>query len=142
MPTKTYLPFIEENDNEGETWVHYIPVPGNEDAVKKFRALIEELGFDGQYTFGREMATEQEVDAVIKFGNTAAGYMPTHNKLDGELDIKRLQKDLDEDDDPLYKGGIADYMNHGNKETTSKEEASDEEEALHDTEEDPGEVSE
>lgn len=106
-----YLDFIENNDWEGEKWHFYIPVAGNEDVMDRFKEIVNAVNDeDGMYELGREYLKEEEVDTLIRFGDT--GYMPYHNKLEGKLDVKKLIKDLDSDDDPFYKGGIKDYL-HG-----------------------------
>ena len=107
----TYKRFTEENDWEGEKWHFYIPVPGNEEALSKLEKLISEKGYDDIYAFHKEMFTEAEVDVLVKYSEQ--GYMPHHNKLSGLLDYKSLLKAMDfvdEDKDPLYKGGIKEYV--------------------------------
>jgi hypothetical protein len=109
---KTYIRFTETNDHEGERWHFYIPLPGNEEAIRRLEALLEEDAY-GEFELKKEMFTEPEVDVLVKYSE--GGYMMNHNKLEGTLDLKRLQKALDDGEDPLYKGGIKDYL-HGQKE--------------------------
>lgn len=113
---KTYLDFVEHNDWEGESWHFYIPVAGNEEAIEKFKIIINAINETSgdEYEIGKEMLKEEEVDTLVRFGGQ--GYYSNHNKLEGKLVIKKLQKALDDDDDPLYKGGITDYMTNDNGE--------------------------
>lgn len=107
-----YVRFTENNDWEGEEWSFYIPVEGNEDAIK----FLDEKFCGDTYTITKERLTEKEVDTLERFGGE--GYMKNHNKLVGILDYKKLEKVVDTDkelggeSDPLYKGGIKDFMRH------------------------------
>lgn len=104
-----YVRFTENNDWEGEEWSFYIPVEGNEEAIK----FLDEKVCGNEYSLMKERLTEKEVGTLERFGGE--GYMKNHNKLVGILDYKKLEKAIDtsgEDGDPLYKGGIKDYMRH------------------------------
>lgn len=108
----SFAVLIERNDSEGETWRWYIPLAGNEEALKKlnhtmFSGRIEEDSFDLDLT----PVPEFEVDILIKHGGDTT-YMAAHNKLEGLLVIP--QEALTElgggSIDPLYKGRISAMM--------------------------------
>lgn len=100
-----YAQLVENNDWEGERWCFYLPVEGNEGTLKFLNDAL-----DGDtYAITKEYLTEAEVNALVKFGG--AGYMDLHTKLNGIVDLKKLQKAMENPmDDPLYKGGIADFF--------------------------------
>jgi len=105
----TYRQFKEYNDHEGEEWCFYIPVSGNETTLIELEKLLMKHGYEDQYSMQlKDMLTEAEVDTLVRFGGQ--GYMNNHNKLEGLIDIKRLEKALDEEEDPLYKGGIKEFI--------------------------------
>lgn len=102
-----YVKFTENNDHEGETWHFWILADGNESALGHFTSAIDGLEW---YEIDLTPVPESEVDVLIK--HTDSGYMAYHNKLSGVLvlapeDLKRIEGD---EDDPLYKGGIAKFL--------------------------------
>ena len=99
-----YAKFTEESDWEGETWHFYIPVAGNEEALKVLAEKVESWGPNSDYELDNEYLTEDEVDTLVEHGDDD-GYMPEHNKLSGRLDVDRVREHED-----LYKGGIKDCM--------------------------------
>ena len=102
-PEASYIAFIEHNDNEGETWTHWIPLPGNADEIDRLRTFLDARGIEG-FTVGAVPVTESEVDILVKVpGNT--DYMAEHTKLIGVLN---LPEELEFRD--LYKGGISGLM--------------------------------
>lgn len=103
---KQYYKFTEVNDWEGETWHFYIPVDGNKREIAKLKKEV-----DGEfYIVNDELLPENEVDILCKHSD--GGYMTTHNKLKGKLEIPNEKGRSIED--ALYKGGICD--NFGLKE--------------------------
>jgi len=101
--TDTYVRLTEENEWEGETWHHYLPVAGNEQALSALRALIHNAFDDFGFTLGEETYTKVEVDTLAQLGNDGDGYLPPHTKLFGRLTpVDDLEK--------LYKGQIVNFM--------------------------------
>jgi hypothetical protein len=111
----TYVPFVERNDNEGETWTAWIQLDGNEAELGRLAAYLTRINGDSEdpeYTLDlAEGYTERDVDVLIKHG--ADGYMAQHRRLVGRL---VLGEHLDDSDgevlpgDLFYKGGINDFM--------------------------------
>jgi hypothetical protein len=104
-----YAKFTENNDWEGETWHFWIPVEGNQEALVTLHSLIE--GDDNEsYELDLTPVAERDVDALVRHGDM--GYMRYQNKLDGSLVVTpdMEAKIKDPEDDPLYKGGIRDFM--------------------------------
>lgn len=101
--TDTYVRLTEENEWEGETWHHYLPVTGNEQALNTLRELIRNAFDDFGFTLGEETYTKVEVDTLARLGNDGNGYLPLHTTLAGRLaPVDDLEK--------LYKGQITDFM--------------------------------
>jgi len=101
--TDTYVRLTEENEWEGETWHHYLPVAGNEQALDALRELIHNAFDDMGFTLSEETYTRVEVDTLTRLGNDDDGYLLPHTKLAGLLTpVDDLQK--------IYKGQIASFM--------------------------------
>lgn len=105
-----YAKFTENNDHEGETWRFWIPISGNRAALEHLDSAI---GGSDEYGLDLAPVPEAEVDALVK--HTGDGYMAYDNKLAGVLTltaetIARIEDADDEGNDPLYKGGIKDFL--------------------------------
>jgi len=106
----SYYRFTEHNDNEGETWHFYIPVEGNEETIKNLKIFLEENNLEDEYEISNKVFTDNETEVLCD--NTDSGYMDFNNQLFGKLILPKLEmhKDGYIEDDPLYKGGIAELM--------------------------------
>lgn len=113
-PSPGYVKLTETNEWDGEQWAFYIPLTGNEAAIGELAAAITAKGADTQYELDQTPIPETTVDLLVTHANNDAGYMAAHNKLTGLLavDETTLSKVGDEGD-PLYKGGIKDFMEEG-----------------------------
>lgn len=123
-----YIRFRETNNWEKERWRFYIPLRGNERAIRILADALRRLKpsrgcFVGDYIRYdiRMLPTpKNRVDRLCKSGR--GGYMAWYNKLEGRLDIRAVKaaaRLLDKKwppvvlaarGDPLYKGGIAKMM--------------------------------
>lgn len=106
-----YAKFTEHNDWEGETWRFYIPIEGNEAALHELEQAIS-ANSGSSYELDTGPFTESVVDALVEHGADDCEYMPAHTKLVGLL---RLPPELraamsDPESNPLYKGGIGEFM--------------------------------
>lgn len=102
-----YYRFAEHNEWEGETWYFYIPAEGNEEAIEQLRQILEEVELTRVYEISMKKLKEKNVNLYCK--ETDSGYMSFHNKLSGKLiNIDTLL--FGENEDPLYKGGIRNFM--------------------------------
>lgn len=110
---KNYVKFIERNEWEGETWRFYIPLEGNESALKELEAALRSAGGESSaeyYELSMKPIPESKVDALVE--HSGDGYMAYHNKLAGTLTIAPgvLALLASYKDDPFYKGGIKGFM--------------------------------
>jgi hypothetical protein len=109
----TYAKLTENNEWEGEVWCLYIPIEGNEKVLDQLDlALGEQDSDESGCTLDLNPISESEVDILVKHGGDTT-YMDTHNKLSGTLTLtdEILEQISDGgDDDPLYKGGIREFM--------------------------------
>lgn len=110
MPDNTFVPFVEHNEHEGESWTFWLQVQGNEEGLERLEVLLDdeelyEIDLDTELS-------EAQVDTLVEHGG--GGYMAYHHKVTGVL---VLPESLDSDDVPrsvvmealdehLYKGGI------------------------------------
>lgn len=110
MTDLNYIALIEHNENEGETWTHWIPMQGNGTAIEKLREILDKWAQDAPYDPAFELgdipAPESEVDALVKYSTTT--YMAEHTKLAGVLTVPDGLTFTD-----LYKGGIEDFCKNG-----------------------------
>lgn len=117
----TYVTFIERNDHEGETWRFYIPIANNLDALEvlgsalaiRDAALAKEFGYEEdepQYELDCTPLPAATVRTLVEHSD--GGYMADHQLLVGRLvlppEFRATMSDPNED--PLYKGGIRDFM--------------------------------
>lgn len=116
-----FFKLTEHNGWEGETWHFFLPVEGNEAAVEYLIEVclkFEKMGMgDLDLEFGEDLVKENEVDVLVKHSDS--GYMDMYNKLEGKVDLEKLQHHIDnEDADTFYdnvltylgKGGISNYL--------------------------------
>ncbi len=104
---KQFIRLRECNNWEGETWNFYIPVTGNEEAIKKLAVLIENYQ---EHTLYPIPIGESEIDVLVKNDNRV-GYMARYNKLEGKLDFTGFpDKSTNGAEDPFYKGDIQKYL--------------------------------
>jgi len=119
-PDEPYILYRETNNWEMERWRFYIPLRGNEAAVKALldaaRRLEPEdgcfLGRHVRYDIRAIPVPESEVDRLCRRGR-CRGYMATHNKLEGRLDLRKAKAaaaGMGGEDDILYKGGVRGLM--------------------------------
>lgn len=92
--------FWEHNENEGESWRFWLQYEGNEDALARLQALVED---SENYYLTDTFASEGEVDTLVRYSDS--GYMENENKVVGRL---VLSDGFEEND--LYKGGVADFF--------------------------------
>jgi hypothetical protein len=108
-----YLRVQEENEWEGETWVHLMATKYNSKQSKMLESLVDSLiertckGFD--FDIVKHM---EAYDEYHNTSNESTSYMAPvtiHNK--GYIDLEELISNDDDDlDEALYKGGITDYF--------------------------------
>lgn len=105
-----YATFTEHNQWEGEAWRFYIPIEGNQDALKRLADATERGDLDNAYdAFDLDLTPlpEAHVDRRVTDLADDTSYMPAHTKLAGRL-ILPDDRDLEFDD--LYKGAIAEMV--------------------------------
>lgn len=130
---EAYIRFRETNNWESECWCFYIPLRGNEKAIRELSDAVQRLnpvrgcfvGMHIQYNIRLMPVPGDKVDRACASGK--GGYMAYHNRLEGRLDIRavrraarllakeaRLASEKPDAtrtvEDDLYKGGIADMM--------------------------------
>ncbi len=119
-PDEPYVRLRETNNWEMERWRFYIPLRGNEKAVRILTTAIgamrpKEGCFLGEhlpYDIRTIPMTEAEVDRLCRRGR-CRGYMASHNKLEGRLDLrmaKAAAERMSGEDDRLYKGRVTKMM--------------------------------
>jgi hypothetical protein len=118
-----YAVLVEHNGHEGETWRHYIPVEGNEEAIAELAAAVHAasgVNDDDDIEFDFEAAIQENyVNDRISMGDS--GYLDAHTKLAGKLQPLPEEPEGWESGDAyadgppwvfevLYKGKIRDLM--------------------------------
>ena len=131
--SEQYIRFRETNNWENERWRFYIPLRGNERAIRELADAVRRLkpvlgcfaGMHIPYDIRLMPTAGDEVDRLCASGR--GGYMAYYNKLEGRLDIRAVRRAvrllakearlLAKDpkacrfvEDDLYKGGIAKMM--------------------------------
>jgi hypothetical protein len=128
-PEERYIRFRETNNWEAERWNFYIPLRGNEEAVRALADAVEKVTPQGGCFIGEHTPYDirlvptppDKVDRLCESGR--GGYMAYHNRLEGRLDIRsvRAARRMGGDGDPLYKGGLMRMMRPWGKRRRPKE---------------------
>lgn len=109
--SKTFVPLVEHNDWEGETWTFWLQVEGNEDELVKLYQWIS--GYELEETFELDVNDRESEDVVDRMVERATvGYNYSDNKIVGKLNLPEVKSE-EELRDLLYKGGIEDYFKEG-----------------------------
>lgn len=109
----TFVKFTEFNDHEGETWVFWLQLDGNEMNLVALEQIIQDVqGREAEEPYSLDMSIElpeEHVDVLVEHGGS--GYMDYHNKVSGVMKDP-FYVDLVTDVgygpelDGLYKGGV------------------------------------
>lgn len=97
----TFAKFEENNDHEGETWIFWLQIEGNEDELERLgAALAEQQDEDPNWSLDPEIVlVEHDVEVLEAFAGQ--GYLNLHTKVTGVL---RVPDGFVVD--KLYKGGV------------------------------------
>jgi hypothetical protein len=108
----TYVRFIENNDNEGETWNFWLQRDGNETQLARLNAYLqtanEDNPYEDEFSMTDDELTTTQVDLLVRFAED--GYMASHNKITGRLE---LPDDFESEKDAarhFYKGDIRNFF--------------------------------
>lgn len=107
-PMTEYVKFTERNDHEGETWVFWLRLEGNEAQLERLAELVELYGPEDEDS-GFELSLETRLDAHdvgVLVTHGGGGYMPYHTKVDGRLVVPEESIEGEALTHVLYKGGI------------------------------------
>lgn len=100
-----FVKLTEKNDHEGETWHYWLQWDGNTEELKKLDGfLAKHAGDDEDFSYELFHYTRYEDEVDILVDESDWGYMKTHQKFKGRLNLGDLS--LVEPDDILYKGRI------------------------------------
>lgn len=125
MNNRRFVKFIERNEWEGETWVHWLQVEGNEAELTKLWNLLadaqseegdedtEEPEFE-LVDFEKETLSEEHVDVLVK--HTECGYMAAHTKVVGKF---VCPDELGDGGRAFYKGDITKHFTADTAEVTA-----------------------
>lgn len=116
MMMTCYKMLTEENDHEGETWHHFIPLDGNQQAIDRIWELLNSEDSEVEpFTLKDQTYTEEQVRLLCAQEDTTS-YMSTYTRLEGVL---VLPSDISDKnctkvvlEECLYKGGIRAWV-HG-----------------------------
>lgn len=142
--SEQYIRFRETNNWERERWRFYIPLRGNERAIRILADALDKLepvdgcfvGHHVPYDIRLMPTPGDRVDRLCEAYKGKGGYMAYYNKLEGRLDVRavrraarllareaRLTAENPEAtrfvEDDLYKGGIAKMMRPWNRRPTA-----------------------
>ena len=99
--------FEEFNDQEGETWIFWLQVNGNENELVKLSRALHSFSYSN-YKLTDIVIPEGHVDILTEFGG--GGYMRFHHKVTGKLTSPSIDLEDFSPDDVFYKGGIRDLF--------------------------------
>ena len=118
MEEKKYLKITEDNDWEGEQWIHYVLVDGNEDVISRIVELVKKYGPDNGMKCAKERKLASEVDMKCA-KRSSHKYMNTWGKNDRRLSLEMFANVVDDQtfSDIFYKGKIRDIGENENEES-------------------------
>lgn len=103
--TKTFVPFIEDNEWEGERWTVWLQVEGNEEPLRELYELLY-THRDSLKSYDLDLGNRESEEVVEGLERNAdMGYMPEHMVVTGKLTIPVFE-DVQDLDRRLYKAGI------------------------------------
>lgn len=114
---KTFVPFIEVNENEGEIWTIWLQVNGNEDELK---LLAVEVGkYENPYRLDLDHSLDEKAVDTLTAISFGTNYLQAHQKCIGKLKFSETLREAEEGKDfareeeydatiheLFYKGGI------------------------------------
>lgn len=101
-----FVEFVEDNENEGESWRFWLQQDGNVDQLHVLNILLED---NEDYTLNLEKSiSEADVDALVD--NTRRGYMAFENKVSGFFVLPDPPDAFGKHFCDLYKGRIKRYF--------------------------------
>lgn len=92
---KSYIEFKEINDWEGETWIRYIPLENNEEALNLLLSLNNESEC---YEVNEIELSDENLNKKINLSKRSCGYMYKYDLYEGILNIDKIKLALE-----LYK---------------------------------------
>lgn len=109
---KQFAAFVEINDNEGEVWVFWLQMLGNEEELGKLGALLHQIEQDEEDEVVDDFPYQLKIDLVepefavdILVRHASSGYMASHQKVTGKFTCPDRDA-FGGHADALYKGGI------------------------------------
>lgn len=106
--SKTFVPLVEHNEWEGETWTFWLQVEGNEDELVKLYEWIAEFEVEAFELDVNDRESEDVVDRMVE--RAEIGYIYSDNKFTGRLTMPDKVESGGRLFDMLYKGGINSYF--------------------------------
>lgn len=105
----TFVPLVEHNEHEGETWTQWLQVEGNEAELEYLYTVLFKLDDNGEsYELNLDdRESEEVVDRMV--ARATVGYAYSDSKVTGRLSLPQIDS-REGLDDVLYKGRIEDYF--------------------------------
>lgn len=102
----TFVPLIEHNDHEGESWTQWLQVEGNEEELVRLVEFLFKWDDALGDTYQLDMNDRESEDVVDRMCNRAKiGYNYSDSKVIGKLNLPEYDSSEAFHDD-FYKGGI------------------------------------
>lgn len=109
MSNRRFVKFTERNENEGETWVFWLQLDGNDAELVKLWDLLADLEDEDEDEpefelddWAEETLPEEHVDVLVKHAGGTT-YMAAHTKVVGTF---TCPDELGDGGRALYKGQI------------------------------------
>lgn len=106
-----FVPFVEKNDWEGETWTFWLQLDGNEDELVRLYELVSD-----NETYELDLCDIESEEAVDRMVDRAdVGYYYSDNKVSGRFICPDIDGSWATDrqewlDNKFYKGRIEDHF--------------------------------
>ena len=106
-----FVPFVEKNDWEGETWTFWLQLDGNEFELAKLHELLFEERFEYEPAYSIDMNDAEDEEVVDRIcARARGGYNDSDSKITGKFTCPELSPTMECLDDNFYKGRIEDHF--------------------------------
>jgi len=106
-----FVPFVEENDHEGETWTFWLQYNGNESELRMLSEKLYEDRFESEPSYSIDLNDVEDEEVVERIcARARMGYNPSDMMIRGKFFCPDIPPTHEALDDLFYKGRIGDHF--------------------------------
>lgn len=106
-----FIPFVEENEHEGESWTFWLQYNGNETELIGLAEQLHEDRFEVEPAYSLDLSDVEDEEVVERMCLRARmGYNPSDMMVRGKFTCPDIPPTTEALDDLFYKGRITDHF--------------------------------